>query len=191
LKVFARAQQRSDIPPPDIIDHALSSQGANPQLARRAGDFDGQDVYLVPDQSGVCLASSHLLAQGCFERADVVAGRAGETIACYPFMAADQQEQFGILPGASNLRATYSDGSVRPVQLSGDVFVLNAVPTDPPYPVTISWIDATGRRKSEPTSITPNLDVPNPCPPSTQSPLGGTPTQEIALAKNRITAGVQ
>ena len=189
--VFGRAQQTSDIPPSDIIDHALKSEGANPQLARLAGDFSGQQVYLVPDKGGVCLASSDLLAQGCFAASDVAAGQAGETIACYPFMAGNQQEQFGILPGASDLAATYSDGSVRPVQLSGEVFVLNAVPSTSPYPVKISWVDATGQRQTEPTSISPNLGVPNPCPQTTESPLGGTPAQQIAIAKERIAQSLQ
>jgi len=191
LPVFARAQQATDVPPSNIIGLALAREGANPSLARLAGNFSGQDVYLVPDNGSVCLASSELLAQGCYEKGDVLSGVAGETIACNPYMASDQEEQFGILPGASGLEATYSDGSVKPVQLSNGVFVLNASRSESPYPVALSWTDSSGAKQSEPTSITPDLPVPNPCSASAQSPLGGSPASQVAQAKDRIAEGLQ
>jgi hypothetical protein len=64
LPVFWSPQQPSDIPPSDIITPDMRAAVANPQLARRAGTFGNQTVYLVPSSTGVCLASTSLLAHG-------------------------------------------------------------------------------------------------------------------------------
>jgi hypothetical protein len=190
LKVFSRSQVPSDIAPKDIISRDLRESGANPQLGRLAGHFGGQDVFLVPDNGGVCLASSELLVQGCFSTAAIVAGDVQETLACYPYMPADRQEEFGILPGASDLEAIYSDGAKRSVAISGDVFVLDAVPSSSAYPVEISWTDSTGQTRTEPTDINPRPPVPHPCPASaTLSPDGNSPGENVAKARAMISAG--
>jgi hypothetical protein len=136
----------------------------------------------------MCLASTSLLASGCYSTSDIDGGSVEQFMACYPYMPADQQEVFGILPGASNLEATYSNGVQQAVQLSNSVFVLDATPTTAPYPTQLSWQDASGQH-SEPTGMTPNPPMPHPCTAATVTPNGESPSQAIANAKALIAAG--
>ncbi len=186
LSAFQRPQEPGDVPPADIITPDMLADGANPQLARLAGEFSGQSVYLVPADGGICLASSSLLAAGCFTTAEILADEVQETLACWPYMPADQQEVFGLLPDASSLHASYSDGTVHLVQLSSGVYVVNAEPSDSPYPMQLSWSGSNG-----PGARSTGLPVtlPHPCTPATLSPDGATPSEAIARARARIEAG--
>ncbi len=189
LNVFSRPQQPGDIPPVDIVDKDVKAAGANPSLGRLAGAFGSQRVYIVPTSGGACLVSTSLLATGCFSSQEIIADTTGGTIACWPYMPADQQENFGLLVGARNVSATYNDGSKRPVDYNGDVYVLDAVPTAQPYPTTLSWDDTTGHH-SRPTHLGPH-PVPHPCTSASLSPDHSTPSQDLARARQRIGDGLQ
>lgn len=191
LVVFERAQQPNDVPPADVVTNDAKRRGANVGLARLAGSFGGQTVYIVPATGGACLVSTSLLANGCFSTADILAGNVEATIACWPYMPADQEETFGIMPHASNMMATYSDGSRRPVQVNGDVYVLDARPATAPYPTELAWDEPAGHHAA-PSGIAPlSRLMPHPCTATSLSPDHSSPSRDLAQARRRIAKGLQ
>lgn len=141
LSVFRRPAQPSDVPPPGVIDGSLVAQQANPQLARLATTVNGQAIYLVPVQGGVCTASSTFLATGCIMASDIASngGLHMETIKCSPYLNSDDAEIDGVAPdGVSGLSFHESDGSTTAVSVSGNEFAV-LVPRTGPYPTSVSW----------------------------------------------------
>lgn len=187
LSSFNRPQNSNDVAPSDIVPSDMKARGANTQIGRLAGTFGGQSVYLVPAQGGLCLVSTTLTATGCFSSSDVLADKVTALVECYPYMPWDQQEIFGMLPGASGVVASFSDGSQQPVTLQGDVFVLDAKPDQGSYPTRLSWHDGSGN-ESLPTGMGPPA-VPHPCTAHGVSPNGATPAQAIVAARARIASG--
>jgi hypothetical protein len=185
LTAFQRTQHAGDPLPSDLETADLRANAAHPTLARLAGSFHGHAVYLVPEAAGMCLASDSFLVYGCYSSADVLNDAVQVTVACFPFMPAGQQETFGILPGASNMAATYSDGSVKPVSLMNDVFVIDGDPASGPYPVTMSWDDASGHHMGATAMHVPSAGV----PPCASPPNGATPSQAIARERELIREG--
>jgi hypothetical protein len=144
--ILGRAQQASDRPAGDILDPYVVSQGGSLSNIRRAlVTPSGESLYLVPGDSSICMMSSDNVVQGC---GPLPSGStqivAVESTVCSPALPRNETEVAGILPpGASEVTARFSDGSVRGVDSANGAFAIVTARSSA-YPESISWSGPTG-----------------------------------------------
>jgi hypothetical protein len=177
LGAFAVPATSADQPPVNIVDHDVLLRGANPSLARLAVTTNGQSVYLVPADGGVCLVSSSFLAAGCFTTDAADTGIHFEKIICSPYLSSSEVELFGLAADdVTNVAITMSDGSQQTPDVSSSVFVVDS-PKSGPYPISISWNDPSGN-STQP--LFTSTDVRTDC---------GGPGPRVAIAMERAAIG--
>ncbi|MCW3047307.1 MAG: hypothetical protein JWO74_1591 [Solirubrobacterales bacterium] len=128
-----------------LLDPQMKAHGANADAARLAlTSPNGASVYLVPAAGGLCLASSDRRERGCSSTEDVLAGRTVGALTCAAGLPHDQIELMGIVPdGASDVHLNLTDGTVQPIPVSSNTFVID-VPKRDPLPTTVGFTNAAG-----------------------------------------------
>lgn len=121
--------------------------GGNAALARLALTAeDGDRIYVVPAQGGVCIQSSLGRAAGCFSEDVALKGNTASTVVCSPYLPTDKLDVAGLLPdGARNVSATMNDGTIRSVSVENNAYLLH-LDRSGPLPTTIEWDDEQGHQ---------------------------------------------
>ncbi len=142
LEVLRRSATGHDALPPQL-QSALSRLGVEVDItgARRAlVTPQGNAVYLVPSNSGVCLIDSNNSESGCFSTEAVRDGRATQSDDCSPSLPdANTIEIAGVLPdGAADPTIIRADGTRQALKVDGNAY-LAQFGSYAPLPTRIEW----------------------------------------------------
>jgi cytochrome c biogenesis protein CcmG/thiol:disulfide interchange protein DsbE len=155
--LLGRRQQPTDVPPHGVLDPYVVSQGGLVANSRRALVTPrGESLYIVPAHKSICVSSSDGVVQGCqpFPFTATTPADIGATI-CAPNLPPTELEVAGLMPpGASDIKAHYSNGSSQPLTATNGTIAIYA-PFKGPLPMSITWISPQGPQRTG-TAVPPN-----------------------------------
>jgi len=155
--VLSHRQQPTDVPPHGALDPYVVSRGGLVANSRRAlVTPQGESLYIVPAHQSICVASSDGVVQGCqpFPFTATTPADIGATI-CSPNLPPTELEVAGLMPpGASDIKAHYSNGSSQPVTATNGMIAIYA-PFKGPLPKSITWMSPKGPQRTG-TAVPPN-----------------------------------
>jgi hypothetical protein len=144
LSILDRPATAADSLPSGIVgspSHWLREErvGANASLSRLAASSPSGSVYLIPSANGVCVFDTAGTTNVCASADEVASGEAEEAILCSPTIPSGDIEIGGVLPdGTSNLTVLLSNGSSRPLTVSGNTYSADFA-RGGPLPTSIQW----------------------------------------------------
>jgi hypothetical protein len=147
LAALQRPATAADALPP-ILGNELDSVGSGVEIENARSTYvtsSGDRVYLVPSDTGVCLADSKLRESGCFTAAEVMSTGATMSDDCSPYLPDGQTiEIAGVLPdSAKNAEVVLSDGKRLPLTVEGNTYIRQFARSGA-LPELISWESASG-----------------------------------------------
>ncbi len=144
--VLGHRQQPADIPAHGVLDPDVVSRGGLAANSRRAMvTARGESLYIVPAHQAICVASSDNVVHGCqpFPFTASTPADISATI-CAPNLPSTEPEVAGLMPpGASDIKAQYTDGSSQVVTATNGMIVIYA-PRAGPLPTSITWMGPRG-----------------------------------------------
>lgn len=143
--VFRKVKRAEDEAEVADVAPGASARGANRKEGRKAlTTVDGDSVFVVPIQGGVCFVSSKDRAAGCSSTANALAGLAVESIICSPALPPDKLQVTGLLPdGARDVKMVFSDGREKALAVTNNVYLI-VTDRKAATPRLISWVTDEG-----------------------------------------------
>jgi hypothetical protein len=139
---LSRAATADGAPPATTVSPEALALGANPRLARRVLDTPrGEQLYIVPANGWVCLASSDNAVDAC---SPSPAHSDNEIVGVTSVCAGKGELEFAaLLPGApQNAVVRFSDGTQRRERVRGGALALYVPRSSGVRPLALSWSDA-------------------------------------------------
>lgn len=144
LAVFARARSAADAVPANLLESLapIAVDAAESRLAFASG---GNSVYLVPDGEGICLVDTSGSESGCFRMSEVLSTGSVQSKECGQGLPNPQTiEIAGVIPNrVTEAAVVLSDGTKRPLTISGNAFVTQLARSGP-LPTRIEVHTPTG-----------------------------------------------
>jgi hypothetical protein len=144
LSVFRRPAENEDTPSADVVDWRANAQGAAQGSGRLIKDAQGDRIFVVPADGGVCLVSHSYLYSGCAPDATISAGQSLQGVVCSPYMDPSVLTVYGLLPdGTKTVSARFADGDTVDYDVESN-FVNIVLPKSGPALSSVTWTDADG-----------------------------------------------
>jgi hypothetical protein len=123
LAVFGRPRTTSDAVPVALTESLVEAN--DPQQSREAFVANGNAVFLIPSEEGVCLVDSNRSQSGCFPMSMIRNGGGVQSTECGVGLPNDETIQIaGVLPDqARQATVLLSDGSKTPLKAQNNAFL--------------------------------------------------------------------